>query len=198
MNYSKEEMYLMEKDTLLKTIILKNEHLKLRKPTRMYYDSMINLVISQFISTSAALSISNKLLSSFDSELFTEDNFKNLKLIDIQQLGLSKNKSKSILEITHHFINLDFIKKLNTLSEKEFDEYFLSIYGVGPWSLNMFKLFSLGKKDIFSSHDAALRKAMVINNMVNQHAKSDDYDSYSTLWKPFRSIACLHLWKSLD
>ena len=198
MNYSLEEIYLMEKDPKLKNLILENQHIKFKKGTKNYYHSMINLVISQFISTSAALSISTNLLKHFEDKYFKDDHFSDLSLVDIQKLGFSINKAKSIKAITEEFLNKRFIHNMTSLSENDFELYLLSIYGVGPWTLNMFKLFTLGEKDIFSSKDAALRKAMNINDMVPLTAKHGEYEDYSMLWKPYRSIACLHLWKSLD
>ena len=198
MNYSHEEKYLMEKDPKLKILILENQHIKVKKATKNYYHSMINLVISQFISTSAALSISNNLLKQFKAQYFEVSHFSGLSLVDIQALGFSRNKAKSIEAITDQFLTNNFLNNITLLSEDDFDLYLLSIYGVGPWTLNMFKLFTLGKKDIFSSNDAALRKAMQVNDMVTLSAKHDEYEVYSFLWKPYRSIACLHLWKSLD
>ena len=198
MNYSHEEKYLMEKDSKLKSLILENQHIKVKKATNNYYHSMINLVISQFISTSAALSISNNLLKHFEAQYFKINHFSGLSLVDIQTLGFSRNKAKSIKAITDQFLNKKFTNNITLLSENDFDQYLLSIYGVGPWTLNMFKLFTLGEKDIFSSKDAALRKAMQVNDMVPLSAKHVDYEVYSFLWKPYRSIACLHLWKSLD
>ena len=198
MNYSHEEMYLIEKDPKLKNIILENQHIKFKKATKNYYHSMINLVISQFISTSAALSISNNLLKHFDDQYFKDAHFRALSLVDIQKLGFSMNKAKSIKAITQEFLAKSFLHNMTSLSENDFDLYLLSIYGVGPWTLNMFKLFTLGEQDIFSSKDAALRKAMNINDMVPLTAKHGEYEDYSKLWKPYRSIACLHLWKSLD
>jgi DNA-3-methyladenine glycosylase II len=62
----------------------------------------------------------------------------------------------------------------------------------------MFKLFSLGDEDIFSSKDAALRRAMEISGMVTLGSDYKQYDLYANRWKPFRSIASLHLWRSLD
>ena len=62
----------------------------------------------------------------------------------------------------------------------------------------MFKLFSLGDEDIFSSKDAALRRAMEESGMVALGSDHKDYDLYAKKWKPFRSIASLHLWRSLD
>ena len=198
MNYSHEEKYLMEKDSKLKSLILENQHIKVKKATNDYYHSMINLVISQFISTSAALSISNNLLKHFEAQYFKINHFSGLSLVDIQTLGFSRNKAKSIKAITDQFLTKKFTNNITLLSENDFDQYLLSIYGVGPWTLNMFKLFTLGEKDIFSSKDAALRKAMQVNDMVPLSAKHVDYEVYSFLWKPYRSIACLHLWKSLD
>ena len=62
----------------------------------------------------------------------------------------------------------------------------------------MFKMFSLGYTDVFSSKDAALRKGMNNANMVLNNAKHEEYESYSEKWKPYRSLASIHIWKSLD
>jgi DNA-3-methyladenine glycosylase II len=198
MKFSKQEQALMKKDNSLKKLIISNKHINVIEPTENYYDSLINLVISQFISRSAAISISNKLLLIFDDTVFKEEFFENLTYQQIHMLGLTKNKAKCIKDITYNFINDDFSQKITSLSVHEFNKYFLSIYGLGPWTLNMFKLFSLGDEDIFSSKDAALRRAMEESGMVTLGSDHKDYDLYAKKWKPFRSIASLHLWRSLD
>ena len=198
MKFSKQEQALMKKDNYLKKLIISNKHINVIEPTENYYDSLINLVISQFISRSAAISISNKLLLIFDDTVFKEEFFKNLTYQQIHMLGLTKNKAKCIKCITYHVIKNDLSEKITSLSVHEFNRYFLSIYGLGPWTLNMFKLFSLGDEDIFSSKDAALRRAMEESGMVTLGSDHKDYDLYAKKWKPFRSIASLHLWRSLD
>ena len=96
----------MRKDNSLKKLIISNKHISLEKPTENYYDSLINLVISQFISRSAAISISNKLLLSFDATVFKEDFFENLTYQQIHKLGLSEvAKISSEMEIVKN-INL--------------------------------------------------------------------------------------------
>ena len=75
MKFSKQEQVLMKKDNFLKKLILSNKHINVSKSTENYYDSLIRLVISQFISTSAAISITNKLLLSFDAIVFKEEFF---------------------------------------------------------------------------------------------------------------------------
>jgi len=159
---------------------------------------MINIVISQFISTTAAAAISKKILIHFKTNTFTPSQFINLSIKEIKSLGLSTNKSKSIKEISRIFHESNLSYKFNSFSEADLDEVLLSIYGVGPWSLQMFKLFKLGYTDIFSSKDAALRKAMEMAGMVKPNSPEVDYDKYSKKWVPYRSIASMHLWASLN
>ena len=62
----------------------------------------------------------------------------------------------------------------------------------------MFEIFCLGKLDIFSSKDAGLRLAMNKGGFINPGSEWSVYDLYSEKWFPYRTIASLHLWKSVD
>lgn len=198
MKYSDEEIYLMKKDKFLKSVIQKNNSITFKPSNTSYFHSMINIVISQFISTTAAAAISKKILIHFKTNTFTPSQFINLSINEIKSLGISTNKSKSIKDISRIFYESNLAYKLNSFSEADLDEMLLSIYGVGPWSLQMFKLFKLGYTDIFSSKDAALRKAMEMAGMVKPNSPEADYDKYSEKWVPYRSIASIHLWASLN
>ena len=62
----------------------------------------------------------------------------------------------------------------------------------------MFEIFCLGKLDVFTSKDAGLRLAMNKSLIVDLNSDWKKYDEYAKKWSPFRSIACLHLWKTVD
>ena len=62
----------------------------------------------------------------------------------------------------------------------------------------MFEILCLGKQDIFSSKDAGLRLAMNNLGMVKPESEWINYDKYAEKWTPYKSIACLHLWKTVD
>src|SRR5210317_214417 len=198
MKYSDEEIYLMKKDKFLKSVIQKNNSITFKPSKTSYFHSMINIVISQFISTTAAAAISKKILIHFKTNTFTPSQFINLSIKEIKSLGLFKTKSKSIKEISSIFYESSLAYMLNSFSEADLDEILLSIYGVGPWSLQMFKLFRLGYTDIFSSKDAALRKGMEVAGMINSNSPEDAYEKYSEKWIPYRSIASIHLWSSIN
>ena len=54
------------------------------------------------------------------------------------------------------------------------------------------------KLNIFSSKDAGLRLAMNRGGFINPGSEWSVYDLYSEKWFPYRTIASLHLWKSVD
>ena len=197
MSYSIAEKKLMKKDKLLKNIIVSNTHLKHILIKSNLYHSLINIIISQFISTQAAKSISEKMMKHFGTEIFIPRHFYSLTIDEIKKLGLSTNKSKSVTEVTKLFIDSDLEVLIPDMTEEQVDTLLLSIYGIGPWSVQMFKLFTLGYPDIFSAKDAALRKAMENLDMVPIDSPESLYEEYSQQWAPYRSIASRHLWASL-
>ena len=84
------------------------------------------------------------------------------------------------------------------MNEHDLDEKLLSVFGIGPWSLNMFQIFCVGKLDIFTSKDAGLRLAMNRLGMIKSDSNWSIYDDYAEKWSPFRTIASIHLWKFVD
>ena len=197
MKLSKKEEYLIEKDPKLKKIINLNGHILFNPNKKNQFDTLVGIVISQFISTKAANSIFTNIRESFNSEYLYPMHFQNLSVHTIKKLGLSRNKAKTIKEISDLYLNQN-IKDLSVLNDKQLNQTLLSVFGIGPWSLNMFEIFCIGKLDVFSSKDAGLRLAMNNSGMIKPHSSWEMYDKYASKWSPFKTIASLHLWKTVD
>lgn len=197
MHLSKKEEYLSIKDKKLKKIIESNGHIVFKPKKDNQFDSLVQIVVAQFISTSAADSIFEKIKKKFQTDYLHEKHFQNLSISEIKNLGLSNNKSKTIKEISQLFLNKDF-GDLTELTSENLSTSLLSVFGIGPWSLNMFEIFCIGKLDVFSSKDAGLRLAMNNFGMVKVDSDWKKYDDYAKRWSPYRTIASLHLWKTVD
>ena len=174
-----------------------NGHIVFKPETKNQFDSLVGIVIAQFISTKAANSISHKIRENFRSEFLNPEHFKQLSINEIKKLGLSTNKAKTIKELSNLYLN-KYLKDLTKLDENKLNDKLLSVFGIGPWSVNMFEIFCIGKLDIFSSKDAGLRLAMENSDMVKPGSNWGAYDKYSERWSPFRTIASIHLWKTVD
>ena len=140
MRFSKEEECLRQKDKKLKKIIDTNGHIVFKPNKKNQFDTLVGIVISQFISTKAANSIFKNIRKNFNSEYLNERHFSNKSINEIKKLGLSTNKAKTIKEISNLFLNKN-IEDLSKLSNKELHQTLLSVFGIGPWSVNMFEIF---------------------------------------------------------
>tara|TARA_A100001011_G_scaffold356873_1_gene401266 strand:+ start:218 stop:811 length:594 start_codon:yes stop_codon:yes gene_type:complete len=197
MQFSKKEEYLRQKDRKLKKIIDLNGHIVFKPVKKNQFDTLVGIVISQFISTKAANSIFKKIRENFGSEYLNEHHFQTLTIEQIKRLGLSTNKAKTIKELSDLYLNQSF-KDLSKLDKKNLNDNLMSVFGIGPWSINMFEIFCMGKHDVFSSKDAGLRLAMNMSGMVVPNSDWEFYSKYAEKWSPYKSIASLHLWKSVD
>ena len=197
MKFSKEEEYLRKKDKKLKKIIDKNGHIAFKPNSKNQFDSLVQITISQFISTKAAKSIHQKIKDKFKTEYLNERDFENLSLKEIKNLGLSMNKAKTIKELSDHYLDGTFID-LTKIKSEELNNKLLSVFGIGPWSVNMFEIFCIGNLDIFTSKDAGLRLAMDNHKMIRNPNNLENYDNYAQRWSPYKTIASIHLWKTVD
>ena len=79
--------------------------------------------------------------------------------------------------------------------DNEISKKLCSIKGIGPWTAEMFLLFVFHRPDIFSFGDIALINSIRVNYNLNNN---DEIKMLTLKWKPYRSVASLLLWKSIE
>ena len=156
-----------------------------------YAIALSNLIIEQQISFKAAITIKKK----FDdlTKLLSNREILEIDNETIQSIGISFRKVDYIKNIISFFENEkpDF----STLNDKEILKKLCAIKGIGPWTAEMFLLFVFHKPDIFSFGDIALINSIKVNYNLSNH---DEIKELTLKWKPYRSIASLLLWKSIE
>ena len=194
--WNKGKIYLSNKDKVLKNIIslYYNEHLDINYN---YYHSLINSIIGQQISVTAAKSIKNKFFN-LDNNI-TPPNILNLDMRLIKKCGLSKQKSMYIKNISSFFIkNKKFIKNIKKYDELFIKEKLIEIKGVGNWTADMFLMFSFGSPNIFPDGDLGFLKAISKAYKKDLPLNINYLSKLKKRWSPYNSIATWYLWRSLD
>ena len=156
-----------------------------------YAIALCNLIIEQQISFKAAITIKKKF-NDLTKELSNRDILK-LDNKKIQSIGISFRKVEYIKNIISFFEN----EKPNFLEseDNEISKKLCSIKGIGPWTAEMFLLFVFHRPDIFSFGDVALINSIRVNYNLNNN---DEIKMLTLKWKPYRSVASLLLWKSIE
>ena len=194
--WNKGKLYLSNNDRVLKGIINKfpKESLLLNSNN---YHSLINSIIGQQISVSAANAIKLKFFKLHKNIL--PKNVLNFEEDLLRECGLSRQKILYIKNISNFFINnKNFFKKINAYKEIDIKAKLISIKGVGNWTADMFLLFSYGSSDIFPQGDLGFIKA-ISKSYKKELPLSEAYlKKLQKKWSPYNSIATWYLWRSLD
>ena len=194
--WNKGVIYLSNKDKVLKKIIDQFPNQSLHLNDNIFH-ALINSIIGQQISVSAANSMKKKLFAL--KKNITPRTIKNIKKIDLKKCGLSKQKILYINNIADFFVeNKKFIYEIDKSEDQYIREKLIEIKGIGNWTVDMFLIFTHGSSNIFPTGDLGFIKA------ISKHYKKDlplDDNFLSTLlkrWSPYSSIATWYLWRSLD
>ena len=194
--WNKGKSFLSNKDKVLKTIIkdFPKENLILNDN---YYHALINSIIGQQISVSAANAIKNRFFCI--NKTIVPKKVLNFKEISLKECGLSRQKILYINNISNFFIsNKNFFKDINKYKETEIKEKLISIKGIGNWTADMFLLFSFGSSNIFPQGDLGFIKA-ISKSYKKELPLSEAYlKKLKNKWSPYNSVATWYLWRSLD
>ncbi|MEZ5840085.1 MAG: DNA-3-methyladenine glycosylase 2 family protein [Hyphomicrobiales bacterium] len=69
-----------------------------------------------------------------------------------------------------------------------------AISGIGPWTADIFLLFSLGHADIFPAGDLALKNAVMDAFSLSKQPSTDELAGIAERWSPWRGVAACLFW----
>jgi AraC family transcriptional regulator, regulatory protein of adaptative response / DNA-3-methyladenine glycosylase II len=72
----------------------------------------------------------------------------------------------------------------------------LALRGIGPWTADYVAMRALGEHDAFPAADLGIRNALA--RMHGAPCSTRQAELASLAWRPFRSYAVMHLWRSLS
>lgn len=184
-------------DPILYHILLHVEKPVLTK-SQDYFLSLCREIISQQLSGKAAKSIFTRFLKLFPKQKPNAQ--KILKVTDqtLRDVGMSWAKVKYLKDLSQKVVDKKLLlSKLDTLENNQVVEALTLVKGIGPWTAEMFLIFSLAREDVFSFGDLGLKKAIMKLYKIEKPTQNQ-LEKIVNRWKPYRSYAALILWKSLD
>ena len=159
------------------------------------FKSLIKYIIYQQLSIASAKAIYCRFLDLFNEILIPQDVLK-VKSTTFRSIGLSKQKINYIYEISKYFSmnNINF----KNLDNVDIYKHLIQIKGVGPWTIDMFLMFTLCRLDILPLGDLGIKKGFKILYELDELPTEKFMLKKSLKWMPYRTIASMYLWKIVD
>ena len=169
-------------------------------PETNYFKSLTRTIIYQQLSGKAASTISNRFISLYHGKNYpTPADILNTDHDILRSVGLSNAKVKYIKNIAQAFLDgtVDH-QNLGKLSDEEIMEKFIAIKGVGPWTAQMFLMFTLNRPDVFPAGDLGVQKGFQQYFKLKKLPSPKIMEKRAKKWKPYRTVASLYFWKVVD
>jgi len=191
----------LAKDKKLKKIIEAGQPhlLKKRKNICIYLCASI---MSQQLSTKVADVIYQRFIALYNGKEPTPQQILATPSENLRAIGLSNAKVSYIKNVAQFEMEFGMdAKKLGKMTNEEVINYLIVIKGVGRWTVEMLLMFALGREDVFAVDDLGIQNAMIglyKLDATNKKQVKENMLRLSAKWSPYRTYACVHLWRWKD
>jgi DNA-3-methyladenine glycosylase II len=193
--YAKARRHLARRDAKLKRLIARIGPCTLQ-PHADHFELVVRSIISQQISTRAALAIHGRLAALVGKRIRPQG---ILRATDdeLRSAGLSRNKVQSLRDLAEKCADGAVrFKQLAGLDDEAVIEQLTPVRGIGRWTAEMFLIFGLGRLDVLPVNDFGLR-----NGIRREHELAELPNRATLLeltggWAPYRTIGTWYIWRS--
>lgn len=152
------------------------------------FAALFDAIVSQQVSVASANAISKrlkeagmtgprKILASSEEEL--------------RALGLSRQKARYARALAEARIDYG---ALRDASSEDVIKTLVAVPGIGPWTAEIYAMFSLGHEDVFAHGDLALQEATRVLFELEARPNEREMRTLAAEWSPHRAVAARLLW----
>ncbi len=156
------------------------------------FESLARIVLGQQLSTASANAIWARMAARFAP--LTPDRILACASEDLRALGLSTGKVRTLTAVAQALADGLHLESLANTPTEEARAILTAIHGIGPWTADVFLLFSLGHPDIFPNGDLALQRAVQDALDLPKKPTHGELATISAVWSPWRGVAARLFW----
>ncbi len=164
------------------------------------YGALVRSIAGQQLSVKAAAAIWRKLLDRFGGRTPTPE---EILADDPEALraacGFSRAKVSYLRSLAEHAVSGELeLSRLRGLEDEEVIAALVAVRGIGEWTAHMFLMFTLHRPDVLPVGDLGVRNAAMTAYGLALAPKPAELTALAEPWRPYRTRACLYLWRSLS
>lgn len=191
----------LSKDPILRNLIERHGPFRLEKKKNLCL-YLCYSIMSQQLSTKVADVIQRRFLGLYGGREPSPQEIIGTPVEKFRAIGMSNAKANYVQNVARFELEQGMDQhRLAKMSDEEVIAYLTQIKGVGRWTTEMLLMFALCREDIFAMDDLGLQQAVVgLYGLRNRKKKTLQaaIAKIAAPWAPYRTYACLHLWRWKD
>jgi DNA-3-methyladenine glycosylase II len=165
-----------------------------------HYGALVRAIVGQQLSVRAARAIYGRLTARFGERPPTPA---EILADDPEELraaaGLSRAKVGFLRSLAEHVISGELeLERLDELDDEQVIAELVAVKGLGAWSAHMFLMFQLERPDVLPVGDLGIRRAIQRAYALHELPDAAAIERLADPWRPYRTLACRYLWRSLQ
>ena len=165
------------------------------------WQALVRSVAYQQLNGRAAETIFNRFLALFPKTKFPAPQ----QIVDasdetLRSAGFSRAKTAAIKDIAAKTLAgvVPDRRAIAKLADAEIIARLTTIRGVGPWTVEMLLMFTLGRPDVLPVTDYGVRSGFARVHGLKELPAPKHLLAYGERWRPHRSAAAWYLWRAAD
>jgi DNA-3-methyladenine glycosylase II len=156
-------------------------------PTEDPIWGLMRIVMAQQISTGVACRLAARVKSAYPT-LIAPTSATVPDSRTLRAFGLSERRTQCCVDIVRRSDDI----RANVRRGQTWEEALASIKGIGPWTIAVFRIMVLRDPDVLPLGDVGLERAI-----AKVYGEPRNVEHLGEAWRPFRSVACWYLWRTL-
>lgn len=157
------------------------------------FATLIRIILEQQVSYASAKATFKRLNDAL--EKVTPRSFLSLDDAQLKEIGFSRQKTKYGRILAQAIINQDLdLDSLATADEQTVRQELTRIKGIGDWTVDIYLMMALQRRDVFPAKDLAVAIAVKETKDLPNRPTAAELEVIAQAWKPYRAIATKILW----
>jgi len=190
------EQHLRQCDPRLAALIERVGACRLTLRDSNLFAVLVRAIVGQQVSNRAADSIYQRLTQ---TTALTPSAVNACSDADLRAAGLSQRKVTYLQTLAQALDSGEIaLSNLAQQDDTVIMQTLTRYKGIGPWTVEMFMIFGLGRTDVLSVGDLGLRRAVQHIYDLEQQPTPAQFAALAASWRPYRTVACWYLWHVVD
>lgn len=161
-----------------------------------HFETIVYAVIGQQVSTKAADTMTHRLIAATGGKV-TAVSVARLGFDGLRELGFTRAKSRTMSEFADKVCSGELdLEHIQDLSDEDITRELSALWGIGRWTVEMFLIFHLGRRDVWPTGDLVVRRGWAIIKGLDQEPAAKEIEHEADHLRPFRSVVAWHCWRA--
>jgi len=164
-----------------------------------HFEALVESVISQQLAVKAADTIYGRVKDLAKGRVIPS-RIADISETDMRAAGVSGAKFKTIQGLADAAITKKI--KINSLHEIDDDQLIFdlltNLWGIGPWTVDMFMMHQLGRLDIWPTGDLGVRRGWEKIYALKEEIEPKVLEKKGEKFRPYRSVVAWYCWRALS